>query len=150
MHDLGATLALFLSNQPVATRRVDINGSKQTAKPCSPVDDAPMTFTHFLEPLHERNPTNRSSIRRTALYVKRVRVNVRFHPDGIRFSCGPRGVAPRLSFCDDVSTRGWGAPRSEVKGGAAGGGGGHEQSGAPARARGDGIRTARRSASRNP
>ena len=114
MRNLVEAFALFLLNQPVAARRVDFNSSKQTAKPCSPVDDAPMTSTHPLEPSGVSNLYGRHSIRRRLLYVKRVCWQACFHPDGIWFLCVPRAVAPRLSFRDDVSTRGRAASRSEV------------------------------------
>ena len=75
MHNLAEALAFFLLNQPVAAWAVDINRSKQTAKPCNPADCPPMGSGRLFGLLNEQTHFGDDSIRSTSSHVKRVRVS---------------------------------------------------------------------------
>ena len=83
MRKLAGALAFFRLNQPVAAWAVDINNSKQIAKPCKTVDSPPTGPVRRFDLLNERIRCGDDSIRSAPTYVKRVRMRVCAHPYGI-------------------------------------------------------------------
>ena len=83
MRNLAGALAFFLLNQPVAAWAVDINSSKQTVKPCKPVDNPQIKLVRLFGLLNKPIRCGDDSIRSAPTYVKRVRMRVCAHPYGV-------------------------------------------------------------------